>query len=358
MPDKIAASFHVPYIHVMDESGNVDKNLMPALDAEAVKAMYRVMVLARTLDETMLKLQREGRCGVYAPLRGQEASQVGAASALSKSDWLFPMYRDGAAMLLKGMPARLIIQYFKGDERGMNIPKGVNMFPFAIPVSTQNPHAVGAAMAAKMRGDKIAVMVFLGDGASSKGDFYEAMNFAGVFKAPVVFVCENNQYAISVPRAQQTAAETIAQKAIACGFPGVQVDGNDLFAVYKAASDAVARARQGNGPTLIECVTYRLADHTTADDATKYRNDAEVKAWEKKDPIIRMERYLLANNTMSEGEFQAISEEARKDVDKSVADAEAVPKQKPEDIFNYVYAEMPQNLKEQMNYMKSFGEKK
>ncbi|MBI4019518.1 MAG: pyruvate dehydrogenase (acetyl-transferring) E1 component subunit alpha [Candidatus Aenigmarchaeota archaeon] len=358
MPEKIAASFQIPYFQIMDETGAIDKNLMPVVDKDAINAMYRVMVLARVLDETMLKLQREGRCGVYAPLRGQEASQVGASSVLLKDDWLFPIYRDAAAMLLKGMPAKLIIQYFKGDERGMNIPKGVNIFPFAIPVSTQNPHAVGAAMAAKMRGDKTVVMVFLGDGASSKGDFYEAMNFAGVFKAPVVFVCENNQYAISVPRSQQTAAETIAQKAIACGFPGVQVDGNDIFAVYKAASDAVARARQGNGPSLIECMTYRLADHTTADDATKYRNDAEVKAWEKKDPILRMERYMLANSLMHEGEFQAIREEARKDVDKAVSEAEAEPRQRPEDIFNYIYAEMPQNLKEQMEYMKSFGEKK
>ena len=358
MTEKIAASFQVPYLQTMDEAGNVDKKLMPTLDNDAIKAMYRVMALARTLDETMLKLQREGRCGVYAPLRGQEASQVGAAAALSKDDWLFPIYRDAAAMLLKGMPAKLIIQYFKGDERGMNMPKGVNIFPFAIPVSTQNPHAVGAAMAAKMRGDKIAVMVFLGDGASSKGDFYEAMNFAGVFKAPVAFVCENNQYAISVPRSGQTAAETIAQKAIACGFPGVQVDGNDVFAVYKVAMEAVKRAKDGKGPTLIECITYRLADHTTADDATKYRSEAEVKEWEKKDPIMRLEKYMIANRIMNEAEIKNAKEEARKAVDKSVADAEAEPKQKPEDIFSYMYGEMPQKLKEQMGYMKSFGEKK
>src|SRR3989344_288316 len=273
--EKILARFDVPYLQILNEKGETDRKLMPKLSKDAITKMYEAMVLTRTADEVMLKLQREGRMGTYASSRGQEASQVGSTFALRAEDWLFPLYRDIGSMLVKGMPMSLIMRYFRGDERGMCIPKGVNMFPLILTVAGQCPHAVGAAMAAKIRNDKIAVMCSFGEGASSKGDFYEAANFAGVFRSPVVFICENNQYAISVPLSGQTAAETIAQKAIAFGFSGVQVDGNDIFAVYKASLEAVERARSGKGPTLIECFTYRMGDHPTAADASRYRSREE-----------------------------------------------------------------------------------
>jgi pyruvate dehydrogenase E1 component alpha subunit len=349
---KVVAKFEIPYIQVMDETGKVDEKLMPEISDDLLRKMYENMIFSRVVDEICLKLQREGRLGVYAPIRGQEASQIGSAIALNKEDWFFPMYRDVGTMLTFGLPAEDLFLFFKGDERGMKIQEGVNIFPLAIPVASQIPLAVGAAMGTNVMKKKNAVLTHLGDGATSKADFLEGSNFAGVFKAPVVIICDNNQYAISVPRSKQTASETIAQKAIAFGFEGIQVDGNDVFAVYKVTKEALEKARSGKGPTFIEAITYRLADHTTADDARKYRKEDEVKKWEKRDPILRLEIHMKAKGLWSKEYAKKIREDAEKKVSEIVKKVEQVGNQPLEDLFKYLYFKMPKKLEEQLNRMK------
>src|SRR5918995_95898 len=292
MPKKTVQSFSVEWLQILDENVMGNEELRPPLAHDDIKKLYEWMVLARVFDEKAFKLQREGRLGTYASILGQEAAQVGSAFALQGGDWMFPSFREPGASFVRGLPMRMILQYWGGDERGSSIPEGLNDFPITIPVGTQIPIAVGAAWAAKLNGKQSVVMVYLGDGATSKGDFHEGLNFAGVFAVPVVFVCQNNQWAISVPLKRQTAAKTLAQKAIAYGFPGVQVDGNDIFAVYRATSEALMRAREGGGPTFIECLTYRLGDHTTADDASRYRSREQVERWKRKDPVERLRKYM------------------------------------------------------------------
>lgn len=338
---------------ILDENGNVvDEDSMPKLSDDEIKKMYEYMVLARKWDEIAWNLQREGRLLTFAPLTGQESSQVGSAYAMKKEDWLFPMYRSNAAMILRGMPMELLIQYWAGDERGMKIPDDLNIFTLAIPVGTHIPHAVGFAWGMKMQKKKVAVLTYFGDGATSKGDFHEGMNFAGVFKVPLVAICENNQYAISVPRSRQTASETIAQKAIAYGFEGIQVDGNDLFAVYKITKDALEKARDGGGPTFIECVTYRMAPHTTSDDPTKYRNPEEVGYWKKRDPIDRLRKFMMKKIIWSESDEKRLIADVEAKVNEAVKKAEAIPEPRPEDMFGYVYERMTDELRQQMSELK------
>jgi pyruvate dehydrogenase E1 component alpha subunit len=235
-----------------------------------------------------------------------------------------------------------------GDERGSKIPEGQNDFPITIPVGTQIPIGAGAAWGAKLKGDKIAVLVYLGDGATSKGDFHEGLNLAGVFSLPVVFFCQNNQWAISVPLKRQTAAQTLAQKAIAYGFPGIQVDGNDVFAVYQATHEALERARAGGGPTFIEAVTYRIGDHTTADDASRYRNKETVEQWKKKDPIDRLIRYMISQGLWDEAYGQQTVANARARVEAAVEELQAVAPPQPKDMFRFIFQEMTEELREQM----------
>jgi pyruvate dehydrogenase E1 component alpha subunit len=249
---------------------------------------------------------------------------------------------------VRGLPIRMILQYWAGDERGSQIPEGLNDYPITIPVATQIPIAVGAALAARAKGDAIAVIAYMGDGATSKGDFHEGLNFAGVFAAPVVFVCQNNQWAISVPLRRQTASRTLAQKAFAYGFPGVQVDGNDVFAVYRATSEALMRARGGGGPTFIECLTYRIGDHTTADDASRYRSREEVEQWKKKDPIERLRKYLEKGGLWNKAYDQAVSSEAKQKVESAVHEEEGFPPPDPLDIFRFTYQDLTVDLREQM----------
>ncbi len=340
-------------LQILDIEGNiVDESLMPKLTDDDIKKMYEYMVLARKWDEIAWKLQREGRLLTFAPLIGQEASQVGSAYAMEKDDWLFPMYRDNAAMILRGMPMELLFQYWAGDERGLRIPDDVNMFTLAIPVGTQIPHAVGFAWGMKMRKKKVATVVYFGDAATSKGDFHEGLNFAGVFKVPLVAICENNQYAISVPRSRQTASETIAQKAMAYGFEGIQVDGNDVFAVYKVTKEALEKARKGQGPTLIECFTYRIGAHTTADDPTKYRSNEEVELWKKKDPIDRLKKFMMKKGIWKDSDEKKLLSDAEQRVNDAVKKAESFGEPKPEDMFNYVYDKMPEQLRQQMMELK------
>src|ERR687897_445591 len=284
--------FQVEHLSILDADGNLDAALEPDLAPDLLQRLYRGMVLGRRLDERMVRLQRQGRVGTFAPIKGQEASQIGSVATLRSQDWMVPSFRETAAMLWRGWPIEKMLMFFAGCIEGSSPPPDVNDLPVCIPVATQVPHAVGLAYAAQYRDDDVVVMSYFGDGATSEGDFHEACNFAGVWHVPVVFVCQNNQWAISVPLKKQPHSRTIAQKALAYGFPGIQIDGNDLLAVYAATREAVARARAGEGPTLIECVTYRLGGDTTADDPTKDRPDHEVKAWEKKDPLTRLVPYL------------------------------------------------------------------
>jgi pyruvate dehydrogenase E1 component alpha subunit len=298
-------------------------------------------------------LQRQGRMGTYASIRGQEAAQIGSASCIEKDDLIFPAFRETGVFMVRGFPPELIYTYWAGDERGMRIPEKINMFPISITVGAHLPHAVGAAMGFKIQKKKAASIVYFGDGATSEGDFHESMNFAGAFKAPCVFINQNNQWAISLSVKEQTASKTIAQKAIAYGFEGVKVDGNDVFAVYKATQDALKKARDGKGPTLIECFTYRIGDHTTSDDAKKYRLEKEVKEWEKKDPISRLKKYMLSKKMFSDEYEKDVLAKAERDVDSAVDKMESMVMQSPEDFFKFMYAEMTPDLEEQLEMMKT-----
>jgi len=341
MPEKTITSFDMRRLDILDETGCVDESLMPPLSDEEVRKLYETMVIARTFDQRALSLQREGRIGTYASILGQEASQIGSALALEKTDWVFPSFRENGVYLAFGQPPYRILQYWSGDERGLMTESDLNIFPVCIPVATHLPHAVGAAMAATYRGDKIAVAVYFGDGGTSKGDFHEALNFAGVFRLPVIFICQNNQWAISLPRGKQTAAETIAQKAISYGFQGIQVDGNDIFAVYKATRDASEKARRGEGPTLIECFTYRMSDHTTADDASRYRSKEEVDQWKAKDPLVRLKLYMEKRGLWTEQYQKEIDSRAKVTADEAEKKAEAVERPNPRDMFTYTYGSLP-----------------
>src|SRR5216110_2875674 len=292
---------HVEYLSILDSDGNLDAALEPRLSPAELKSLYRAMLLGRRFDERMVRLQRQGRIGTFAPIKGQEASQLGSVAVLRPTDWMVPSFRETAAMLWRGWPIEKLLMTFAGQIEGCQPAPEQHDLPITIPVGTQLPHAVGLAYAAQYRGDDVVVMAYFGDGATSEGDFHEALNFAGVWHVPVVFVCQNNQWAISVPLKKQTNSKTIAQKALAYGVPGLQVDGNDVLAVYAASQEAVARAREGDGPTLIECVTYRLGVHTTADDPTKYRTAEEVAEWERKDPLTRFTAYLKKKRLLEEG---------------------------------------------------------
>jgi pyruvate dehydrogenase E1 component alpha subunit len=337
MPEKILESFTVKRIEILDEKGNADESLMPKLSDGDIKKFYESMLLVRSFDHLALNLQREGRIGTYASILGQEASQIGSALALEKTDWVFPSFRENGVYIAVGHPPYKILQYWGGDERGLVTEKDLNIFPVSIPVSTHIPHAAGAAMAAKYRGDKVAVVAYFGDGGTSEGDFHEGLNFAGVFRLPVVFICQNNQWAISVPREKQTAARTIAQKAIAYGMEGVQVDGNDVFAVYKATREALERAKKGEGPTLIECFTYRMSDHTTADDASRYRTKEEVDLWKSKDPILRMKLFMEKKGIWTEDYQREVEARIKTAVDEAEKKAESVEHPDPRDMFNFTY---------------------
>ena len=355
MVKKKLFDFKVEYLQVMDEKGKVDASLMPKLSKDQIKQLYETMVLVRSFDKKAFSLQRQGRIGTYLEVRGQEASQVGSIFPLEDKDWMFPMYRSSGALIARKHPMKSLLQYWGGDEWGLQSPAGVNNFPMCIAVGTQTLHAAGAGWAAKLKGDKAVSLVYLGDGATSKEDFLTSMNFAGVFKTNTIFLVENNQFAISVPRNKQTESETIAQKSIAFGFEGIQVDGNDVFAVHKAVSDALAKARKGDGPTLIEAFTYRLADHSTSDDAKRYRTDKEREEWEKKDPLIRLELYMKSEGILDDDYKSKVESDAKADVEKAVEEYENLPDADKADIFKYMFKEMPVQLKEQYEAYKKDG---
>jgi len=339
---------------ILDEGGRVRNDLEPRLAEGDLQRIYALMVATRVADQKALKLQRQGRLGTYAPSLGHEACQVGTAYPLQKEDWVFPYFRDLGVYLTLGYPLSDYYLYWMGNEAGMRAPENLNIFPLAIPVASQIPQSVGAALAANIQKKNIAVVCTFGDGATSEGDFHEGLNFAGVFRTPNVFVCYNNQWAISTPRSRQTASKTIAQKAVAYGFPGLAVDGNDVLAVYAAAKEAGDRARSGKGPTFIEAVTYRMGHHTTSDDASKYRTEIEVAEWEKKDPLVRFRLYLKAKALWDDGFEKAVQEKAVEEAEKAVGIAESVPPPAPEEIFNSTYKQRPPKLAGQLSDLDDF----
>lgn len=346
MPLTSAYKAEIPFLQILDENGKLDAELAKdTLTDEDVKSLYEHMILNREYDEAAFKLQRSGRLGTFPQCKGQEVCALGAARAMRKGhDWLIPYYRENAASFYHGLPMHLILMFWGGDERGNIIPPGVAMSPLTIAIGTQGLHGVGRAWAFKYRKEDKVVVAFFGDGASSTGDIHEALNWAGVLKAPIVFQCINNKWAISVPLARQTASETFAQKAVAYGMPGIRVDGNDIFAVYKAHRDAIERARRGEGPSLIETVTYRLADHTTADDAKRYRPVEEYEAALKRDPLIRTRKYLESRGLWDEQQEKKAWERARATVADVIAQSNKPAPPSPEDIFDYTFAEMPADL--------------
>lgn len=358
MVEKIVARFEVKYLQVMDENGKVDSKLMPKLSDSEIISLYKNIVLTRVFDDRMLKLQREGRIGTIALSTGQEAATVGSAYASTKDDWIVPSFREQGALLSKGVLPHQMFQFWGGDERGHFFDKNLKITPISIPVGSQSLHAVGIAYASKLRKEKSVTLVYFGDGATSTGDLNEAVNFAGVFQVPVVFINQNNQWAISVPREHQTHSQTLAQKAIAGGVRTVQVDGNDIFAVYKATKEAVDIARKTGEPSFIECVTYRLSDHTTSDDASKYRDPKLVEVQRKKDPLLRFERFIDSKNILSKKEKEKIWQDSEKYVDKEVEIFEKMEPAPLEDMFKYTFAEMTDALKEQLEEAKQIDKER
>jgi pyruvate dehydrogenase E1 component alpha subunit len=303
--------------------------------------LYRWMVLTRTFDTRAIALQRTGRLGTYASTVGQEAVNVGLAHAMKPEDVLLPSFREHGAQLVRGVTLKELFQYWGGDERGSDFAGPRNDFPVCIPVGTHAPHAAGVALAFKLRAEKRVAVCIFGDGATSKGDVYEAMNAAGAWALPVVFVVNNNQWAISVPRTAQTAAETLAQKAIAAGIQGLQVDGNDVIAVRQAVGHALDKARSGGGPTLIEALTYRLGDHTTVDDASRYRDDGEVGSHWKEEPIARTRIFLTEAHGWTREEEEALIGDCRAQVDAAAEEYLAEAPEGPGAVFDWLYEELP-----------------
>jgi 2-oxoisovalerate dehydrogenase E1 component subunit alpha len=338
----VIASFEIRRRSYLAPDGRVLRPLPSfASDTSLLVSLYRAMVLTRTFDLKAVALQRTGRLGTYAVSLGQEAVSVGVASAMREQDVLLPSYRDNGALLWRGVKLEEILLYWGGDERG-NISSGpAHDFPFCVPVGSQAPHAAGVAYAFKLRKEARVAVCLFGDGATSKGDLWEAMNFAGVRRLPVVFIANNNQWAISVPLRLQTASETLAQKAIAAGFPGEQVDGNDVIAVHEAVLSAITAARDGRGPSLIEALTYRLGDHTTADDAGRYRQAEEVQARWKEEPISRLRAYLASRDLWTKTHEEQLAAECQQRIDAAVERYLTIAPRAPEAMFDHLYAELP-----------------
>jgi pyruvate dehydrogenase E1 component alpha subunit len=344
------AEFHIEYTQYLDHTGRIVQPLPDfARDTANLISLYRAMVLTRAFDQKAVALQRTGQLGTYASSLGQEAISVGTGNAMRPEDVLLPMYRDYGAQLQRGVRMSELLLYWGGDERGMNFedPRAREDFPICVPIATQVPHAVGVAYAMKLRRQPRVAVCTLGDGSTSKGDFYEAINAAGVWSLPVVFVINNNQWAISVPRQLQSHAATLAQKAIAAGFTGEQVDGNDVIVVRERVAQAIENARVGGGPHLLEALTYRMCDHTTADDASRYRSQAELEAQAQYDPITRLRAYLTDGGAWSTREENALSQEAAAKVEAEVGRYLNTPPPLPESMFDSLYETLPGALAEQ-----------
>ncbi len=343
---------------ILDKDGKIiDEELVPKIEDKKMLEIYKVMLLTRIADTKALQYQRQGRMLTYAPNKGQEAAQLGSVAAVEERDWLVPAFREMGAWLYKGVPLEQIYLYWYGNEMGSKFPENVKMLPISVPIASQLSHGVGIAMASNIKGEEEVTLAYVGDGGTSQGEFHEAMNFAAVYNVPLVVVIQNNQYAISVPREIQTKSRTLAEKAVAYGIPGIQVDGNDVLAVYAAVKEAVDRARGGGGPTLIEAVTYRLGPHTTSDDPTIYREDKEVEEWTQKDPLIRFKKYLIDKKLWSEEKDMKQREEFENLANETFKKVETSGEVPLEDIFKYHYEEMPKNLIEQYEEYKEYMKK-
>lgn len=337
---------------LLDQAGNLRVDPPPLSDAEVLKGL-RAILLGRRFDELCINLQRRGLMVTFAPGIGQEACTVGSVMALdSRRDWFVPQYREAAGQLLHGSSLVQNFLWHMGSPLGFYIPKGLKMLPFQAGVAGQISHAVGLAWGSKLQGKSDVAVVHFGEGATSQGDFYEPMNLAGVVKAPVIFFCQNNNWAISTPRHHQTAAPTIAQKAVAAGIPGIQVDGNDLLAVYEVTRQAVERARKGTGPTLIEGVTYRLGIHTTADDSSRYEPPEYKEQWRDKDPILRLQRYLERRGRWDAAINEAMEVEIKAQLDAAWDEAQRVPLSRVEESLPHMFAEMTPRLRQQYAELK------
>jgi len=325
------------------------KQTLPAFAASGdfIKKLYAFMIKTRLFDQKAIALQRTGKIGTYPSCEGQEAIGIGVASAMNDSDVLCPYYRDHGAPLWRGVLMEEIFLYWGGDERGSNFKNARQDFPICVPIASQTLHAAGIAKAMQLKNEKRATVVLLGDGATSRGDFYEAMNAAGVWNLPLVFVISNNQWAISVPRHAQTKAETLAQKGIAAGIAGIQVDGNDVIAVHDAMLKALEKARSGGGPSLIEAITYRLSDHTTADDAKRYRSEVEVAEHRNKDPLIRLKHYLEKNCGFNEVEENNLRQSLQEEVMAAVSRFLSIEPMKASSLFDDHFASIPHDLAKQ-----------
>jgi pyruvate dehydrogenase E1 component alpha subunit len=334
----------VPY-QILDPEGNL-VGQVPDLSDERMLALYRYMQLGRLFSNKIIAMQRQGRATTFGSLVGQEATAVGLAAPLHMQDWLATSYREIASLFVKGVPIATVAYSFRGFTPE-NWPSEVHCLPIQIVIGTQMLHAVGLAMAAKIAGDPAIAVGVCGDGATSEGDFNEALNFAGVFRAPVVLVVQNNGWAISVPRHKQSAAQVLAARGAGFGIPSVLVDGNDILAVYDVMQQAVVRARAGEGPTLVETLTYRIGAHTTADDPTRYRDSAEVEAWRAKDPIVRFQRFLMRRHLLTEEQVQQITADLEEEINEAVREAEATPPMRPDSFFDYTMAELPPRLREE-----------
>lgn len=355
MPLKTVYRGEVRNLQILDENGVLDSGLAAdTLSDVDVQILYQEMVICRVFDETAFKLQRSGRMGTFPQNKGQEAITIGAARALTRGvDQIVPYYRENPALFHHGVPMHNMLLHWMGDERGNALPANLAANPPCVAIGTQTLHAVGIAWAFKLRKEQRTVLCFFGEGATSTGDFHEAMNFASLLKAPVIFCCINNQWAISTASSRQTASHTFAQKALAYDIPTIQVDGNDLFASYKATRDAIERARGGGGPSFIEALTYRLGDHTTADDARRYRSADDLEAALKRDPLLRTRKYLESKGLWSDAQQTKIEERAKAIVHDVIGIATNIEKPSVEDLFDYNFAELPAALSKQKQTLRT-----
>ena len=341
---------------ILNKDGDLVKEKdLPELSDEDLIYLFKTMLYTRIIDEKALSYQRQGRMLTYAPNTGQEAAQVGSAFAMKKSDWLVPAFRELGAWLTHGATLKNIYLYWYGNEWGSHMPD-VKILPISVPIASQFQHATGIGMSVNIKGEDDVVVSYVGDGGTSQGDFHEALNFASVFNTPVVFIIQNNQYAISVPRKTQSKTKTLAQRSLSYDIPGILVDGNDVLAMYVATKEAVDRARKGGGPTLIEAYTYRLGAHTTSDDPTKYRQDSEVDKWREKDPIDRFRKYLEKKDLIDEEWIEKTRDSLEKEVMATFEEIEESSDTEIEDIFKYQYETMPPHLEGQLNDYKEFLE--
>ena len=339
-------------LQIITPEGKVRKGQKaPDLSDDQLRELMRRMVYTRIWDQRAISLNRQGRIGFYAPVAGQEASMIGSHFAMNKEDFLLPSYRDVPQMVFHGFPLHQAFLWSRGSIIGGQIPEGVNILMPQIIIASQCIQAMGVGMAYKLRNEKKVSFTYFGDGATSEGDFYEGLNFAGVYKTPTIFICQNNRYAISVPIEKQTAAETLAQKAIAAGIPGIQVDGMDVLAVYQATKEAHERALNGEGPTMIETLTFRYGPHTMAgDDPTRYRTKETEGEWQEKDPLVRFRAYLSDKGLWTEQDEEATIEQAKADIAEAIKIADDSGKTTVTQMIDVMFEELPSYLQEQRDY--------